>query len=90
MKDSSLNIPHVDGKLRLNFFVERTLYQLNSYQKTIDSIDFSKVTDVLIDCMELEFLDSAASIFIFNLQKKLSLKNIHTDLLCNNQDILDI
>ena len=90
MEHSSLDILHVDGKLRLKFFGELTLYNLTSYQKTINSINFSKETDVIIDFMKLEFLDSAASIFIYNLEKKLLSDGIQVEMLCDNRDILEI
>lgn len=90
MKKSSLDILHVDDKLHLKFLGELTLYNLTKFKNQTDSMDFSKEKMVIIDLDNLLFLDSAASIFIYNLQKKLSSINIKTDLICNNRDILDI
>lgn len=90
MRYSSLDILHVDDKLCLKFSGKFNLYNLTKFQKLIDEIDFSKEKAVVIDLNSLEFLDSAASIFLYNLQKKLSSKNIDTDLLCSDKDIEDI
>ncbi|MCW8953342.1 MAG: MlaE family lipid ABC transporter permease subunit [Sulfurimonas sp.] len=90
MNTSLLDISHVDGKLYLKFSGELTLYNLTSSQAKIDTIDFSKEKIVVIDLMNLRFLDSGASIFIYKLRKKLSSQNIQNHLECDNKDILDI
>ena len=90
MNHSSFNIVHVGKELSLNFSGELTLYNVAKCQKKIDSIDFNNIKSTIIDLSKLNFLDSASSIFIYNLQKKLSSLNIQTKLLCDNQDILDI
>lgn len=90
MYNSSLEIELVDSKLSLAFAGEFTLYNISKYQKQISSIDFNGVKTVEIDFLDLFFLDSAASIFIYNLQTELSLKNIQIILFCNNKKILEI
>ncbi|MCF6309012.1 MAG: MlaE family lipid ABC transporter permease subunit [Sulfurimonas sp.] len=90
MNSSSFDIVHVDDKLYLKFSGELTLYNLTSFESKIDSIDFSKEKIVVIDFMKLEFLDSAASIFIYNLEKRLLSYGIKVEILCENSDILDI
>lgn len=90
MNSSLLDILHVDGKLYLKFRGELTLYNLTNFQSKIDAIDFSKEKIVVIDLMNLSFLDSAAALLLYNLQKKLSLQNIQNYLECDNQDILNI
>lgn len=90
MNNSSINITYSDKELSLKFKGELTLYNLAKYQKKIDSANFTKNDIVTIDFTELEFLDSAGSIFIYNLQKKLSSAGIHTNINCNNKEILDM
>src|SRR3989339_960060 len=86
MNHSSLDTTLVDAKLSLKFEGELTLYNLTKHKKKIDSIDLSGVTDVIIDLSKLNFLDSAASIFINNFQQQIS--NLHVELLCNDKEVL--
>ncbi len=88
MNNSSLEILHVAEKLSLIFKGELNLYNLTKYQNQIDSINIPNIKDVVVDFTKLTFIDSAGSIFIYKLQEKLSLKNIATNILCENKDIL--
>jgi len=86
----SINIEHSDGKLFLKFEGELTLYNLTKSQQKINSIDFKEEKVVVLDFLKLEFLDSAASIFIYDLEKKLLSNGIKIEILCENKDIQDI
>ena len=86
MNHSSLDTALVEGKLSLKFGGELTLYNLTEHKKKIDSIDLSGVTDVVIDLSKLNFLDSAASIFINNFQQQIS--NLHVEVICNDKEVL--
>lgn len=90
MTQSSLETLHVDNTLSLKFKGELTIYNLSSYQTTIDKLNLSDIKSVSINLEDLFFLDSASSIFIYKLEKKLFHKNIQTNILCNNKKILDI
>ncbi|MDD5400307.1 MAG: MlaE family lipid ABC transporter permease subunit [Sulfurimonas sp.] len=91
MNNSSLDIVLTGDKLSLKFKGELTLYNLTKHKKRTDSLDLSKVRSVVIDLLELTFLDSAASIFINNLQNRLSLNSaLHIELLCNDTEVLDM
>lgn len=91
MHHSSLDIIHIDNRLSLKFKGELTLYNLTKYKKIIDKIDISKESSVVIDLSELKFLDTAASIFIYNLQKQLRFdSSIHVDTLCDNREVIDM
>jgi phospholipid/cholesterol/gamma-HCH transport system permease protein len=84
-----MQIVHLEDKLFLKFKGEFTLYNLTSYQKQIDKIDFSKEIHIVIDFLELHFLDSAASIYICKLEKQLLQENFKVEIICENK-ILDI
>lgn len=91
MHYSSLDIRHIDNRLSLKFRGELTLYNLTKYQKDIDKIDFDKEHSVVLDLSLLTFLDTAGSIFIHNMQKKLqSGSSLHVDLLCDNAEVIDM
>ncbi len=72
------------------FHGELTLYLLNKYQKQLDSVNFEYINQVEINLLDVDYLDSASSIFIHNLQEKLLKKSIKIDILCDNQEIIDI
>jgi len=92
MHYSSLDIRHIDNRLSLKFRGELTLHNLTKYQKDIDKIDFSNESSVVIDLSGLSFLDTAGSIFLHNLQKKLQSSSLplHVDLLCDNIEVIDM
>ncbi len=91
MHHSSLDIIHIDNRLSLKFKGELTLYNLTKYKKIVDNLDISKESSVVIDLSELKFLDTAASIFIYNLQKHLRFdSSIHVDTLCDNREVIDM
>ncbi len=89
MSSSSLQISNQSTEILLNFLGEFTIYNINSYDKQIELIDINN-KDIIIDLSKVNFLDSGASIYLYNLQKKLDNNKINYKLICNNKDILDI
>ncbi|MEA2091102.1 MAG: STAS domain-containing protein, partial [Campylobacterota bacterium] len=79
----------LDDKLSLKFSGEFTLYTVDSYQKNIDKIDFSDVCSIEFDLEDVVYFDTAASIFINSLIQKFKQKNIKSNIITNNRDILD-
>lgn len=73
----------------MKFSGEFTLYTVTSYKKKIDGIDFSQVRKVDFDLEDVVYFDTAASIFINSLIQKFTQKNIGTNIITTNQDILD-
>ncbi|RLA73505.1 MAG: ABC transporter permease [Epsilonproteobacteria bacterium] len=62
---------------------------VTTYEKKIDKINLSKVNSVAIDLEDVEYFDTAASIFIHSLVKKFQKKSIATNIIASNSDILD-
>jgi phospholipid/cholesterol/gamma-HCH transport system permease protein len=62
---------------------------VTSYQNKIDEIDFSQVRKVDFDLEDVVYFDTAASIFINSLIHKLTQKNITSNIITTNKDILD-
>lgn len=89
MNISFLHIDIQGDELSLNFSGEFNLYLITKYQNQIETLSLSKIKKVSIDLNELNFLDTAASLFINNLQKNLDSKNLQTILQCNKKEILD-
>ncbi|WP_372998560.1 ABC transporter permease [Sulfurimonas sp.] len=73
----------------MKFSGEFTLYTVTSYQKKIDQIDFLKVGKVDFDLEDVVYFDTSASIFINSLIHKLAQKNITSNIVTTNKDILD-
>lgn len=88
MNNSSLDISQLNNSLTLSFKGELTLYDVNTHQNAIDKINFENIRSLVIDLTNVSFLDSASSIFIYKLQKKLS--NLDINIICHNQEILDM
>ena len=84
-----INVDVIENKLLLNFSGEFDLYVISECQKKIENIDLSNIKTAEIDLNSLNFLDTAASLFIHTLQNRFDSKNIHTILKCENKDILD-
>lgn len=88
MNNSSLNILHLNDELTLSFKGELTLYNVNTHQNSINTLNFSNINSIVIDLSSLNYIDSASSIFLYKLQTKLS--NINFNIICDNQEILDM
>jgi phospholipid/cholesterol/gamma-HCH transport system permease protein len=84
----NLNITFLDNKLSLRFSGEFNLYLISSYEKQLDEISFTGVREIDIDLDMAKLFDTAAAIFINNLQEMFSVKNIKVNIICSNQDIL--
>ena len=89
MPNSCLSIELNHFELSIKFFGEFNLHKISSYQKEIESINYNDLKIVNLDFTNLEFLDTAASIFINNLQDDFLAQNKKLNLICQNQDILD-
>jgi len=59
------------------------------YQKKIDKIDLLGVKEVDFNLKEVVYFDTAASIFINSLREDFFQKNIKTNILVTNKDIID-
>ncbi|MCD6432915.1 MAG: STAS domain-containing protein, partial [Sulfurimonas sp.] len=89
MKNSLLTINYSDNKLSLKFSGEFNLYIISSYEKELLDVDLTKTTELDIDLNEIEFFDTAASIFINNLTNRVTSQNIRVNIICSNRDVLD-
>ena len=77
-----------DDRLSLIFSESLTLYTISKLQKQIDAIDISKIKTVHIDLNSIEYMDSAAAIFMLKCEEKYLSKNLKTTLLCSNEKTL--
>ncbi|MEA1955930.1 MAG: ABC transporter permease [Campylobacterota bacterium] len=89
MLNSYLSINLNKFELSIKFYGEFDLHKITDYQKEIESINNNDLKIVNLDFSNLEFLDTAASIFINNLQNNFLIQNKKINLICKNQDILD-
>ena len=80
MSSSSLAIDILDAKLLLKFSGELSLYTISSIEKQLENLNTSVVQSVEIDLSDVSSMDTAASIFINNLQTKYISENIKTDI----------
>ncbi|EQB39914.1 hypothetical protein M947_04855 [Sulfurimonas hongkongensis] len=62
---------------------------MTTYQKQIDKISLFGVKEVDFNFEDVIYFDTAASIFINSLREDFFQKNIKTNILTNNKDILD-
>ena len=90
MDKSSFDTLHVDDRLSLTFKGDLNIYNISDFEQDINTLGLVGVKTALIDLGDVSFMDTASSILIFNLQKKLTNKNITIKLLCSNKEILDI
>lgn len=68
MKHSSLKIQTISNELTLIFSGELSLYTLASHQKELQNINLYTFESIVLDLRELDFLDTAAAIFLQKLQ----------------------
>jgi phospholipid/cholesterol/gamma-HCH transport system permease protein len=81
-----LSINFENKNLILKFQGEITLYKIAKYEKLVNEFNASFVNDVFIDLQKVIFLDTAAAIFICNIEHKFSSNNIV--LQCQNDNLL--
>lgn len=89
MNKSKLVISNLAEELFLSFSGEFTLYDLATCQEMIDNANISS-KNVVIDLNNALSLDTAAAIFIDNLQDALSSKKIKVTIACDSQKINDV
>jgi len=85
MKNSTLQTEALQNEITLNFSGALSLYTIATHQKTIDSLALSSYEKVIIDLNNLDFLDTAAALFIQNIQSL----NKSSQLLVSNENIKD-
>ena len=77
----------IDSKLLLKFSGELSLYTINNLQNQLDNLNITSINKVEIDLNDVTFLDTAASIFINNIQSLYKSNTIVVDILSNNKEI---
>ncbi|MDA7817608.1 MlaE family lipid ABC transporter permease subunit [Sulfurimonas sp.] len=90
MSNSSLKILHIDNKLSLIFKGELNLNNISQYQNQIDSIDIKDLSNIVIDLNSIDFIDSAAAIFIYGLENNLLYKDVKINTVCINTEVIDM
>ncbi|MDB2562789.1 ABC transporter permease [Sulfurimonas sp.] len=86
MSQASLQIDTKDTKLLMVFSGELSLYTLTSLQKQIDTFSFSEKKYLEINLNNITSLDTAAAIFINNLENKYK-NNMNVRILLENKEI---
>jgi phospholipid/cholesterol/gamma-HCH transport system permease protein len=88
MNTDTLNITQTDESLSLNFLGEINIYTLSKNQKSIDTLNLSKIKNIVLNLSSVTFIDTAAAIFLHNLQKQLSANDVQVQLVCENEEVL--
>ena len=89
MNKSHLTITSSGNKLFLKFSGEFTLYDISKYKNQINDVNLSQTKSLDLDLEELLFIDTAASLYISNIQKEFILRNIDVSIISSNKDVLD-
>ena len=84
MQYTSLEVEILDTKLLLSFSGELSLYTITKLQKQIDTLKPLDVKQLNINLNNTTFLDTAAAIFIDNLQNKYVTQGINVTILADN------
>ena len=82
MNNTSLKINSQKGELYLNFFGELTLYTISELEDSIRTINNTSYKKVFIDISNVSYIDTAAAIFIYNIEEKF--KNIENEVIYAN------
>ena len=89
MSKSSLSISTLDSKLLLRFSGEVSLYTITKLKNQLDLIALQTIKSAEINLNNVSFIDTAAAIFITNLEQKYKNLNIDTDTVLRSNDIKD-
>lgn len=74
------------GHLSIKMVGKITLYDISRYENIVKKLSLAGVQSIVIDLDELLFIDTAAAIFIYNLQHSYFSKK--TSIQCKNKQIL--
>lgn len=77
-----------DNKLSLDFSGEFTLYTIEKIQKQLQTISLKDINIIVLDLHNVEYLDTAAAIFIVKLEEEYNKKSKKTTISCFNEKIL--
>lgn len=83
---NSLTTEIENGCLSIKLIGKATLYDISRYEKILKKTSSVGIQNIVIDLDELLFIDTAAAIFIYNIEHKYFLKK--TSIQCQNEKIL--
>ena len=89
MNPSTLHIEILDSKFLLNFSGELSLYTISTLQKQMNTLNVLGKKNLEIHLQNVSSLDTAAAIFINNIENKYKEKGSEVVIFSNNQDIED-
>jgi len=89
MSNSSLDILTQDNKLLLKFSGELSLYTITKLQNQTQILNTSNSKSIEINLENVSFMDTAAAIYIVNLQKKYIDNKLEITTVSNSKDIDD-
>jgi len=75
-------------RLSLKFSGELTLYTISQLQKKLDLIPFQDIKHIVIDLNAVTYLDTAAAIFLVNLEERINAEEIEFSLTCSDENQL--
>ena len=88
MSNSILKLTQTDGTIVLNFSGDLTLFTLTNHQKIVESISSFNKTRLEINLEKLTYLDTAAAIFLDNIENTFTGKGLKVLFITKNKDIL--
>ena len=89
MDKSYLKIELNNDELSIIFYGKFDLYLVSKYQKQVNLEKMHNIKTVNLNLLNLDFLDTAGSIYINNLQKDFLQENKKIDIICEKKNILD-
>lgn len=89
MSTSKLTIITKNKQILLKFSGEFSLYNISSYQDQIENLNLAHFSEAVIDLNDVSFFDTAAAIFLNNIEKKCKSKNLDIAMISQNSDVLD-
>jgi phospholipid/cholesterol/gamma-HCH transport system permease protein len=89
MNKYRLEISSFKDKLLLSFFGELSLYSISTLEKQLESIDMIGSKNIEINLEKVNFIDTAASIFINRLLDRYKNNNINISLLSEVKEVND-
>lgn len=85
---TSLDINRLDKKLSLEFSREITLYSVTQLQKQISKQDIHGVSVIEINLQHVTFIDTAAAIFLLDLEESFSKQGVVCSFMCEDKTLL--
>ncbi|MEA2073274.1 MAG: MlaE family lipid ABC transporter permease subunit [Campylobacterota bacterium] len=85
---SAVSLNFANEKLSLDFSGELNLYSVTTLQNSIFHVNLQNIESIVINLKDVDFIDTAAGLFLVKLEEDYNAKNIRTTIVTQSSTVL--